>query len=260
MKNTALITWASSGIWKEFAYIHAQNKSDVVLVARRIENLEKIKQDLESKYKIQVYIIQKDLTQKNAVDEIYQELQSENINIEILINNAGFGWIGKFHQREWKQDESMIDLNIKVLTQLTRLFLPDFIQRNSGKILNVSSTASLIPWPMQAVYYATKAYVTSLSNAISQELENTNVTLTNLMPGATKSEFWAKSGMDKTSLFDTTATAQSVAQDWYDAMMAGKRDIISGITGSQKILLFVAKFLPKSFMLKQVYDRQQIKK
>lgn len=260
MKNTALITWASSGIWKEFAYIHAQNKLDVVLVARRIENLEKIKKDLESKYKIQVYLIQKDLTQENAVEEIYSELKWKNIEIEILINNAGFGWIGKFHQREWKQDESMIDLNIIVLTQLTRIFLPDFIQKNSGKILNVSSTASLIPWPMQAVYYATKAYVTSLSNAISQELENTNVTLTNLMPGATQSEFWAKSGMDKTSLFDSTATAQSVAKDWYDAMMAGKRDIISGITTSQKILLFVAKFLPKSFMLKQVYNRQQIKK
>jgi len=171
MKHTALITGASSGIGREFSYIHAEQGGDLVLVARSQKELEIIQQDIQSKHGVSVMIIVKDLTKQDAPQEIYDELKEKGIELDILINNAGFGGLGYFHERDWKQDESMIQLNILALTELCRLFLPDFIERNSGKILNVSSTASLVPGPLQAVYYATKAYVTSLSDALSQELK-----------------------------------------------------------------------------------------
>lgn len=259
MKNTALITGASSGIGKEFAAIHAEKGGDLVLVARSQDKLEALKAELEAKYKVNVTIIVKDLTLAKAPQEIYDEVQSVGIDIEYLINNAGFGGIGKFHERKMEDDLSMINLNIVALTALTRLFLPDFVIKNSGKILNVSSTASLMPGPLQAVYYATKAYVTSFSNAIAEELSDTNVTVTNLMPGATETEFGKISGMDKTVLFDKTASARSVAEDGYKGMLKGKLNIISGLTSGQKMMFAVMPLIPKKTLLKQVKQMQEVK-
>jgi short-subunit dehydrogenase len=259
MKNVALITGASSGLGKEFALIHAEKGGDLVIVARREEKLNKLRNEIESKFNAQVKVIVKDLTDNNAATEIYKEIKDDKIEIDYLINNAGFGGVGKFHEREWQQDLDMINLNIIALTALTRLFLPDFVKRNSGKILNVSSTASLLPGPLQAVYYATKAYVTSFSNAINEELHDTNVTVTNLMPGATATEFGATSGMDKTELFNKTASARSVAEDGYDGMINGKLDVISGLTFSQSLMMKMVPFTPKKMLLKQVRTLQQTK-
>ncbi|MFY7670284.1 SDR family NAD(P)-dependent oxidoreductase [Tenacibaculum sp. MEBiC06402] len=259
MKNVALITGASSGLGKEFALIHAEKGGDLVIVARREEKLNKLKNEIESKFNAQVKVIVKDLTNNNAPTEIYKEIKDDEIEIHYLINNAGFGGVGKFHEREWQQDLDMINLNIIALTALTRLFLPDFVKRNSGKILNVSSTASLLPGPLQAVYYATKAYVTSFSNAINEELHDTNVTVTNLMPGATATEFGATSGMDKTELFNKTASAKSVAEDGYNGMINGKLDVISGLTFSQSLMMKMVPFTPKKMLLKQVRTLQQTK-
>lgn len=259
MKNVALITGASSGLGKEFALIHAEKGGDLVIVARREEKLNKLKNEIESKFNVQVKVIVKDLTDNNAATEIYKEIKDDKIEIDYLINNAGFGGVGKFHEREWQQDLDMINLNIIALTALTRLFLPDFVKRNSGKILNVSSTASLLPGPLQAVYYATKAYVTSFSNAINEELHDTNVTVTNLMPGATATEFGATSGMDKTELFNKTASARSVAEDGYNGMINGKLDVISGLTFSQSLMMKMVPFTPKKMLLKQVRTLQQTK-
>lgn len=259
MKNVALITGASSGLGKEFALIHAEKGGDLIIVARREEKLNKLKNKIESKFKTQVRVIVKDLTDNNAATEIYKEIKDDKIEIDYLINNAGFGGVGKFHEREWQQDLDMINLNIIALTALTRLFLPDFVKRNSGKILNVSSTASLLPGPLQAVYYATKAYVTSFSNAINEELHDTNVTVTNLMPGATATEFGATSGMDKTELFNKTASARSVAEDGYNGMINGKLDVISGLTFSQSLMMKMVPFTPKKMLLKQVRTLQQTK-
>lgn len=258
--ETALITGASSGIGKELAYIHAKKQGDLVLVARNIEKLQEIKKDLENQFGVNVYIIQKDLTSLNAAQELYDEIKKEKIDITYLINNAGFGGVGKFNERELSQDLNMIQLNVIVLTALTHLFLKDFTTNNKGKILNVSSTASLIPGPMQAVYFATKAFVTSFSNAIWQELQDTNVTVTNLMPGATETDFGKTSGMDKTSLFDKTASAKSVALDGYNGMLQGKLNVISGLTFSQNILLKLSTVLPEKIVLKMMYDKQQITK
>ena len=258
MKNVALITGASSGIGKEFAFIHAETGGDLVLIARRNEKLQEIKNDIERKFKVNVHTISKDLSVPNASQEIFDEIVNEGIEVEYLINNAGFGGQGKFHEREWEQDLAMINLNITALTHLTRLFLPSMVKRNSGKILNVSSTASYMPGPLQAVYYATKAFVTFFSNAISEELSDTNVSVTNLMPGATETEFAKTSGMDKTDLFSKAFSARSVAEDGYNGMLERKMDVVSGLTTSQKLMMNIIPFTPKRMLLKQVKQMQTI--
>lgn len=256
--KTALITGASSGIGKELARIHARSGGDLVIVARRKDKLEALKTELEENHSVEVTVIAKDLTQASAAQEIYDEVTRAGIEIEFLINNAGFGGHGKFHEREWSQDLAMIQLNIVTLTALSRLFLPAFVQRNSGRILNVSSTASFMPGPLQAVYFATKAYVTFLSNAIAEELHDTQVTVTALLPGATETEFASTSGMEKTDLFANTVSAKSVAQDGYDAMVAGKLQVVSGLTFLQKLMVAAVPFTPKRMLLRQVRKMQEV--
>jgi hypothetical protein len=259
MKNVALITGASSGIGKELAFIHAEKKGDLVIVARRQAELESLKKEIESKHGVQVKIIVRDLTKQEAPKEIYDEVIKEGIEIEYLINNAGFGGLGKFHEREWKHDEAMINLNIMALTSLTRIFLPDFVKRNSGRVLNVSSTASLMPGPLQAVYFATKAYVTSFSNAVAEELHDKKVTVTALLPGATATEFGKISGMDKTSMFESTSSARKVAEDGYNAMLKGKLNKISGLTFGQKLMMAFIPVTPLKMLLKQIRGMQEVK-
>lgn len=258
MNNTALITGASSGIGKELAIIHAKKGGDLVLVARREDKLNSLKQELESTYNVKVEVIVKDLSNLNSPKEIYNEVLQKNIQIDYLINNAGFGALGKFHELDLEHQTAMINLNVTSLTILSRLFLQDFVKRNHGKILNTSSTASFMPGPLQAVYFATKAYVTFFSNALSEELHDTNITVTNLMPGATESEFGATSGMDKTEMFKTTASSQSVAQDGYEGMMKGKIDVISGLKTMEKIMMAFIPFMPKKMILKQVRKMQEV--
>lgn len=259
MKNVALITGASTGIGKELATIHAEKGGDLIIVARNKEKLEHLKTTLEKKHGISVTVIVKDLVKATAPQEIYEVVKSAGIKVEYLINNAGFGALGKFHELEMKRQMAMINLNIASLTALTRLFLPEMVKRNEGKILNTSSTASFMPGPLQAVYFATKAYVTFFSNALSEELYDTNVTVTNLMPGATESEFGATSGMDKTEMFKNTVSARSVAEDGYSAMEQGKIDIVSGLTFAQKVMMKMIPFMPKKVLLKQIRKMQEVK-
>jgi hypothetical protein len=222
--------------------------------------LNELKIELESKYKVIAVVITKDLIAPNATQELYDEVKSLDIEVDYLINNAGFGGIGKFLERKLEEDVNMIQLNVVALTQLTHLFASDFVNRGRGKVLNVSSTASLIPGPLQATYYATKAFVTSFSNALSEELRGTGVTVTNLMPGATDTDFGKVSGMDKTKLFDAPVSALQVAQDGYEAMLSGDIDIISGLTFSQKLLMKMMPFMPKKMVLKQIREMQEIVK
>lgn len=259
MKKIALITGASTGIGKELSKIHAEKGGDLIIVARSEDKLNELKKELEEKYKINVFVISMDLTKPNAAKEIYEQVQIAGLKVDYLINNAGFGGLGKFNERELELDIQMINLNISVLTALTHYFLQDFVKNNEGKILNVSSTASLLPGPLQAVYYATKAYVTSFSNAISEELHDTNVTVTNLMPGATETEFGRVSGMDKTVLFKNPASARSVAEDGYNGMLNGKLDVISGLTFSQKLMTAMIPLTPKKMILNQVRQMQEVK-
>lgn len=257
-KTVALVTGASSGIGKELARIHAARGGNVVLVARSLEKLEVLKIELERQYGIEATVIAKDLTKPDAAKEIYEEVTAAGIEIDYLVNNAGFGGRGKFHERNWEDDLAMINLNVIALTALTRRFLPDFVKRNSGKILNVSSTASLMPGPLQAVYYATKAYVTFFSNALNEELHDTDISVTNLMPGATETEFAKVSGMDKTDLFNKTAPARDVAQAGYDGMLKGRLDVIAGVTFGQKMMMGMLPFTPKKMLLKQIRQMQEV--
>lgn len=259
MSKVALITGASSGIGKELAYIHAEKGGNLVIVARSGGKLKELKTELEAKHNIKVLCITKDLTDANAPKEIYDEVTKAGIQVDYLINNAGFGGIGKFHEREWEKDLAMINLNVVALTALTRYFLPDMVKRNNGRVLNVSSTASLVPGPLQAVYYATKAYVTSFSNAIAEELSDTNIKVTALLPGATETGFGKISGMDKTEMFKSTVSARSVAQDGYDGMMGGKLNVISGLSFMNRVLMSIAPLMPKKMTLKMVHQMQQVK-
>jgi len=258
-KKVALITGASSGIGREFARIHAANGGDLVIIARREDKLNELKQELEKKYNIKVKVIAKDLTLPQSPIEIYHEVKEAGIEVDYLINNAGFGGRGYFHERPMELDLQMIQVNIVTLTTLTRLFLPDFVKRNSGKVLNVSSTAALMAGPLQAVYYASKAYVLSFSNAIAQELHDTNVTVTALLPGATETEFAKTSDMSNTPLFAKTGSPHVVAKEGCSAMLQGKLDIIAGVTASQKVMMSMLQFMPKKLMLKQIYQIQQEK-
>lgn len=258
MKKTALITGASSGIGREFAHVHAEKGGDLIIVARSEDKLIALKNELEKDYKIKVFVIQKDLTTPNAAKEIYDQTHSAGLRVDYLVNNAGFGGMGKFHEREISNDISMINLNIVALTELTHHFLRDFTKKNSGRILNVSSTASLMAGPIQAVYYATKAYVTSFSNAIAEELKGTNITVSNLMPGPTESGFAKISGMDKTELFNNPSSTRKVAEDGYNGMIEGKLDILGGLSFGQKMIFKIIPFIPKKIMLKQVMKIQDI--
>jgi len=259
MKNrTALITGASSGIGKELARIHAERGGNLIVVARRQDKLNELKVELEEKHGINVTAFVKDLSEAGAAKALYHEIKATGIQVDYLINNAGFGLRGKFHELPWERQLQMINLNMVALTELMYLILPDMLARNSGKILNVSSTASLMPGPLQAIYFATKAYVTFLSNGIAEELHDTNITVTNLMPGATETEFAQTSGMDKTSLFKNTVSARSVAEDGYNSMIDGKLDEISGLTTAQKMMGAFVPFLPKKLLLKQVRQMQEV--
>ena len=256
--NVALITGASSGIGKELAKIHASRGGDLVLVARSEDKLHQLEAELEGDYSIRATVIAKDLAHPGAAKEVYDAVKAAGIEVDYLINNAGFGGRGKFHERAWEADLAMINLNVIALSELTRCFLPDFVARNSGKILNVSSTASLMPGPLQAVYYATKAYVTFFSNAIASELHDTDVTVTTLMPGATDTGFAKAGDLEKTKLFDKMASSEMVATRGYDGMIKGKLDVIAGLTFGQRVMLKSIPFASKKMLMKQVRQMQEV--
>lgn len=259
MKNTALITGASSGIGKELAIIHAERGGNLVLVARGKDKLNELKVELEKKHEVLVSIIQKDLSVTGAAKELFNEVQSLGVQVDYLMNNAGFGLVGKFHELPWERQMQMINLNMIALTELTYLFLQEMVARNNGKILNTSSTAGLIPGPLQAVYFASKAYVSSFSNAIAEELYDKNITVTALLPGATETGFAKTSGVDKTAIYINPASARSVAEDGYNAMVKGKLDVISVSSRSQKMQLSLVPFFPKKMILKQTRQMQEEK-
>ena len=209
--QTALITGASSGLGAELARLHAKNGDDLVLVARNEQKMTALKAEIEERYGITVTIIVKDLSLPTAAEELHAEIQAKDIQIEYLINNAGFGGRGTFAERPMEQELMMINVDIVALTKLTKLYLPELTSRGHGRILNVSSPAGEMPGPLQAVYYASKAYVTSLSNAIWYECKGAGVTVTTLLPGAMDSGFIRASDMQNTKLCERTVPPAVVA-------------------------------------------------
>lgn len=257
--KTALITGASSGLGMELARLHAKNGDNLVLVARSISKMQALKDELEKQYDITVTVIGKDLSLPTAPEEVYEEVKQKGITIEYLINNAGFGGRGTFAERPMDQEMMMINVDIVALTKLTKLYLPEFISRGHGRILNVSSPAGEMPGPLQAVYYASKAYVTSLSNAIWYEAKGTGVTVTTLLPGAMDSGFTRASDMQNTKLFEHMVSPTIVARAGFDGMMKGKMTVTGGLTFMQKVFTNMTHFIPKKMLMKQIYEMQQLK-
>jgi uncharacterized protein len=244
-RKTALITGASSGIGRELAKIHAKCGDDVILVARRKERLEALKNSLQQEYvDLNVHIIIQDLSLPKAATLLYEIVKERGLEVDYLINSAGFGGHGYFHERSWEIDESMIQLNVMTLVHLTRLFGDDMVKRQSGKILNVSSTAGFAPGPLHSVYYATKAFVTSFSEALSNELEDKNVSVTVLCPGPTKTEFYDVANTKETRAFKRKmASVADVAAQGHTGMMQGKSLVVPGVLN--KFILFSMRFIPR---------------
>lgn len=248
MKKTALITGASGGLGAEFARIHASMGDNLVLVARSKDKMDLLKNELEAKYPVQVYVIAKDLSDSEIVRAIRDELELQNIQVDYLINNAGFGDFGFFANCDWEKQEEMIRLNVIALTYMTRLFLPGMVERKFGRILNVASTAAFQPGPTMSVYFATKAFVLSFSEAIANELQGTGVTVTALCPGATETGFKAAAALDKSNLFKGSGIAGSheVAAFGYKAMMRGKGVVVHGKINA--LLAFSIRFAPRKMV------------
>lgn len=246
---TALITGASNGIGLELAKVHASKGDDLVLVARNKSKLDELKTELEKKFKVKVYTIGKDLSAANAAHEVYTETTKQGIQVDYLVNNAGFGDFGMFVDTEWKKEEQMINLNITTLTQFTKLYLKDMVRRRSGKIMNVASTAAFQSGPTMAVYYATKAYVLSFSEAVDNEVRDKGVTITALCPGATESGFQAAAAMEESALVKgkKLPTSQEVASYGYEAMMKGKTVAIHGFMNW--LMANSVRFLPRAIVV-----------
>lgn len=250
MGNTALITGASGGIGAEFARYHATKGGDLVLVSRREDALNELKSELESKYNIKAIVIVADLAKTDSCEKIFKETEKAGIQVDILINNAGFGGHGKFHERDIAKDQAMMQVNVVSLVNLTHLYLQGMVRRNSGRILHVASAAAFMPGPLMAVYYATKSFVLSFSQAIAQELSDTNVTSTVLCPGQVDTNFAKAGGLEGISASSmTAATPESVAKCGYDAMMKGELVKIYGRSLSFT-LNWIIPLLPRKVVLK----------
>lgn len=250
--KAALITGASSGIGYELAKIVAQKGNNLLLIARTEEKLRQIKEDFEQTYSISVFVFVADLSDLNASRLLYDFTQENSIEISYLINNAGFGDFGYFHESNWERTNEMIQLNITSLTHLTRLFLPAMVKKGEGKILNIASTAAFQPGPMMAVYFSTKAYVLHFSEAVAAEVKESGVSVTTLCPGPTESNFKFAANMENGKLFKGKGIpkASDVAQYAYKAMMKGKVVAIHG--WKNKFLIFSERFVPRSWVVKIV--------
>lgn len=246
--GTALITGASSGIGEELARCFAADGHDVVLVARREEELRRLAEELQQQYKIAARVLPVDLSRHDAPREIFEQLERDGVAIDFLVNNAGFGAFGPFYETDWPREAAMIDVNVRALTELTKLFLPGMLRRRSGKILNVASTAAFQPGPLMAVYFATKAYVLSLSEALANELRRTGVTVTALCPGPTQSGFESSARMSHSGLFHRPGipTSATVARYGYRAMHRGRTVAIQGFLN--RLLVFLVRFTPRTLV------------
>lgn len=244
MLETALITGAAKGIGYEFTKLCAANKYNLVLVDQDQQQLEAVKKELIKQHEIDVQIIFLDLTEINAADDVYKQLKKHPINI--LINNAGFGVVGKFTETDWNREHQMIQLHIITLTRLTKLILKDMIENKKGKILNVASLAAFYPGPLMAIYYATKAYILSFSEAIANELKGTGITVTTLCPGFVKTEFQKTSGSKEkiVSKWNLLSSPQKVAQYGYKAMQRGKIRAVPGLL--TKLIVSLGRFIPRN--------------
>jgi short-subunit dehydrogenase len=250
----ALVTGASSGIGSEFCRRLARGGFALAMVARDAKPMEALAAALDKEYGTPSLILAIDLAKPGAAAEVMRALSERELAVEILINNAGFGKGGAFHRQQQDDIAGMVMVNDVAATELARAVLPGMVARGHGRILNVASTAAFLPGPMMAVYFASKAYLLSLSEALSEEMRGSGVTVTALCPGPTASDFFRRAGID-TPQGMPVARVEDVVREGYDAMMRGERLVIPGTVN--RLGAFMTRFAPKGIMLRQVRRLQE---
>ena len=256
-KKTILITGASSGIGYELAKTAAKEGFNLVVAARSKDKLENLAGELQSLHQTETKVIAMDLAEPGSGTRLYDQLKTENVIIDILVNNAGFADFGFFIERDWEKERRMINLNITTLTELTKLFARDMVKRGEGKILNVASTAAFQPGPLMAVYYATKSYVLHFSEALSNELKGTGVTIMTLCPGATISGFQETAEMKHSRLMKIMpfVSSEKVARYAFRVLMKNKTVAIPGLFN--KMGVFSIRLIPRKMatnMIRKMSD------
>ena len=259
-KFTALITGASGGIGLELAEVFARNGHNLVLVARSGDKLEQLASRLAVTYKVNSKVIVADLVQQQAPQQVFDTLKEVGLVVDVLVNNAGFGNYGYFRETDLQKELDMMQLNMVALTHLTKLFLQQLPPDRKARILNIASTAAFPPGPLMAVYYASKAYVLSFSEALATEQQGTNVTVTVLCPGATATDFKENANLEGSGIFKgpLVADARLVAEAGYSGMMAGKVVVLPGL--HTKLLPLLVRVMPRSFVRKMVKRVQEKRK
>ncbi|MBO7409740.1 MAG: SDR family oxidoreductase [Candidatus Methanomethylophilaceae archaeon] len=257
MNGTALITGASSGIGMCMARMLAEDGWNLIIVGRNVASMNGLRDEIVSKDGVDVRVIEKDLTQIGASEEIYQEVQSAGLQVDFLINCAGFGDFGKFIESDPKKQEGQILVNDLALTTMTRLFVPDMVARGSGRVLNVASIASFQPGPLMSVYYGTKAYVLNFTEAIAVELKGTGVKVSVVCPGPTDTPFLEIAGQTGQNMFKKSAcvSPEKVARYGLKKAFKGKVVIVVGL--SSKFLMFAERFLPRCLVRNVVHMIQR---
>ena len=246
MKKTVLITGATSGIGYEFSKIFMENHYNVILVGRNLEKLMELEDFSKKKY-VRAYIYKFDLSLSENIDLLYKKIKTEVGKVDILINNAGIVFNGEFNEIDWQKQLDIINVNIISLTKLTKLILKDMIDQKDGKILNVASTGAYQPGPLISVYYASKAYVLSFSEALREEVKDKGINVVTLCPGATKTNFSKRAGKGD---LDVAMSAKEVAECGYKALMNNKAICIPGIMNN--VLVFLSKVSPTTLNAKIV--------
>lgn len=253
--KTALVTGASSGIGYELSKLLGADGFNVVLVARSRDKLIQVAEELKREYGVKAVVIAKDLSRVEAAAEVYGEVKDLDLQIDVLINNAGFGGYGFFTETDLQSELDMIQLNVTSLVQLSKLFIRDMSKRGFGRVLNVSSTASFQPGPLMAIYFATKAFVTSFSQAIGNELKGSGVTVTALCPGPTATNFSSGADMGDSLMFKSVLmAAEKVAKQGYEAMMKGRALAVTGLLN--KLTVFLNRLFPRSWVVASVRSIQ----
>ena len=253
---TALVTGASGGIGEDLARLFAADGHDLVLVARSRDKLARLGDELSGKHSVSARVIASDLARPEAPREIHDELQRGGVQIDALVNNAGFGSYGLFAETDLGRELELLQVNVVALTHLTKLFLPAMLARRRGYVMNVASTASFQPGPLMAVYYASKAYVLNFSEALSNETEGTGVRVSALCPGPTATGFIAAAGMERSKLFDRALMdSRAVAEAGYRGLLAGRRVVIPGFMNA--LTARTVGFLPRGMIMNIVRGIQE---
>ncbi len=238
-KNYVLITGGTSGIGLELAKLFADDGYSLIIVARDEKELSTTAAELKQQYNADVITISKDLFYPGNAFELYDEIKSQNLNVEILVNDAGQGVYGEFVDTDINREINIINLNITSLVVLTKQFVKDMVEEGSGKVLNLASIAGTVPGPLQSVYHGTKAFVLSFSEAIRNELKDTGVSVTALLPGATDTDFFNKADMEQAKIVaeGKLASPADVAKDGYKALMEGDDKIITGFKNKMQVAM-----------------------